>query len=86
MFVPVFTLNLSQKILPGRLAIGEFDGEHPCLVAATTGERVLVHSPHQKPSGTDSLSMSYFVSVLTNSQVQWLLQAEWKKVDMPIKK
>ena len=51
MFVPVFTLNLNQKILPGRIAIGEFDGEHPCLVAATTGERVLIHSPHQKPTG-----------------------------------
>lgn len=62
MFVPVFTLNLSQKILPGRLAIGEFDGEHPCLVAATTGERVLIHSPHQKPSGmVPQLVLSHFL-------------------------
>ena len=51
MFVPVFTLNLNHKLLPGRIAIGEFDGEHPCLVAATTGERVLIHTPHQKLTG-----------------------------------
>ena len=57
MFVPIFTLNLNQKLLPGRISIGEFDGEHPCLVAATTGERVLIHSPHQKQRGL------YFVHV-----------------------
>lgn len=51
MFVPIFTLNLNQKLLPGRISIGEFDGEHPCLVAATTGERVLIHNPHQKLRG-----------------------------------
>ena len=51
MFVPIFTLNLNQKLLPGRISIGEFDGEHPCLVAATTGERVLIHNPHQRLKG-----------------------------------
>ena len=52
MFVPIFTLNLNHKLLTGRISIGEFDGEHPCLVAATTGERVLIHNPHQKLTGT----------------------------------
>eukprot|EP00095_Tigriopus_kingsejongensis_P005469 maker-scaffold865_size87005-snap-gene-0.23 protein:Tk05469 transcript:maker-scaffold865_size87005-snap-gene-0.23-mRNA-1 annotation:"bardet-biedl syndrome 2 protein homolog" len=47
MFVPVFTLNLNQKILPGRVAIGEFDGKHPCLAAATTAEKVFIHNPHR---------------------------------------
>ena len=51
MFVPIFTLNLNQKLLPGRISIGEFDGEHPCLVAATTGERVLIHNPHHNHKG-----------------------------------
>jgi hypothetical protein len=51
MFVPVFTLNLNQKLLPGKITIGEFDGEHPSLVAATTGERILVHNPYQKLTG-----------------------------------
>ena len=40
MFVPVFTLNLNQKLLPGRVSIGSFDGERPCLVAATVAEKV----------------------------------------------
>ena len=48
MFVPVFTLNLNHKILPGRMIIGEYDGEHPCLTAATTGEKVFIHNPHQR--------------------------------------
>ncbi len=56
MFVPIFTLNLNQKLLPGRLAIGEFDGERPCLVAATIGERVLVHNPHHRTQGPTAAS------------------------------
>ena len=40
MLMPVFTLNFSQKILPGRVTIGEYDGQHPCLTAATTAEKV----------------------------------------------
>ena len=51
MFVPLFTLNLNQKILPGRVTIGEYDGEHPCLTAATIGEKVFVHNPHQRIGG-----------------------------------
>ncbi len=46
MFVPVFTLNLNQKILSGRVGIGAFDGEKPCLVAATTAEKVYMHNGH----------------------------------------
>lgn len=48
MFIPVFTLNLNLKILPGRVTIGEYDGQHPCLTAATTGEKVFIHNPHQR--------------------------------------
>ena len=40
MLLPIFTLNLGQKILPGRVAIGEYDGKHPCLTAATGAEKV----------------------------------------------
>ena len=64
MFVPVFTLNLNHKLLPGRISIGEFDGEHPCLVAATTGERVLIHNPHQKMTGLLAVVIKSF-SILT---------------------
>ena len=51
MFVPLFTLNLNQKILPGRVTIGEYDGKHPCLTAATIGEKVFIHNPHQRVGG-----------------------------------
>ena len=50
MFVPVFTINLNQKILPGRVTVGEFDGKNPCLAAATTAEKVLIHNPHRDKS------------------------------------
>ena len=40
MLLPIFTLNLGQKILPGRVTIGEYDGKHPCLTAATGVEKV----------------------------------------------
>ncbi|CAB4058065.1 BBS2 [Lepeophtheirus salmonis] len=36
------------KILPGRVTIGEYDGKHPCLTAATTAEKVFIHNPHKK--------------------------------------
>ena len=62
MLLPIFTLNLNQRVLPGRVTLGEFDGRHPCLAAATTAEKVclvllwcdhsdyqvLVHNPHQR--------------------------------------
>ncbi|XP_023337047.1 Bardet-Biedl syndrome 2 protein homolog isoform X4 [Eurytemora carolleeae] len=48
MLLPVFTLNFNQKMLVGRVCIGEYDGEHPCLTAATTAEKVLIHNPHQR--------------------------------------
>lgn len=41
MLAPVFTLNLSQKILPHRVTIGKYDGEHPCITAATASDKVL---------------------------------------------
>ena len=34
------SLNLGHKILPGRVAIGAYDGKLPVLTAATNGERV----------------------------------------------
>ena len=42
--LPIFTLNLGQKILPGRVTIGEYDGKHPCLTAATGAEKVIFNS------------------------------------------
>ncbi|KAB0804754.1 hypothetical protein PPYR_01724 [Photinus pyralis] len=47
---PVFTLELNYKIVPGLVTIGKYDGTHPCLTAATTADKVLIHSPHRRSS------------------------------------
>ncbi|CAG0880919.1 unnamed protein product [Cyprideis torosa] len=46
MLLPIFTLNLNHKVLPGKVTIGSYDGKHPCLTAATAGEKVFIHNPH----------------------------------------
>ncbi|OXB74090.1 UNVERIFIED_CONTAM: hypothetical protein H355_003153 [Colinus virginianus] len=40
MLVPVFTLKLSHKLQPRTVALGRFDGAHPCLAAATQAGKV----------------------------------------------
>ena len=40
MLVPVFSMKLSHKIYPRMVAIGKYDGIHPCLTAATTANKV----------------------------------------------
>lgn len=45
---PVFTLELGYKILAGLVTIGKYDGTHPCLTAATSTDKVLIHSPHRR--------------------------------------
>ncbi|XP_063169030.1 Bardet-Biedl syndrome 2 protein isoform X1 [Candoia aspera] len=46
MLVPVFSLKLSHKILPRGVALGRYDGTHPCLTAATHAGKVFIHNPH----------------------------------------
>ena len=48
MLLPIFTLQLGQKVVAGRVAVGEYDGKHPCLTAATGAEKVFIHNPHQR--------------------------------------
>ncbi|XP_020661772.3 BBSome complex member BBS2 [Pogona vitticeps] len=48
MLVPVFTLKLSHKILPRMVALGKYDGTHPCLTAATQAGKVFIHNPHAR--------------------------------------
>ncbi|XP_031470763.1 Bardet-Biedl syndrome 2 protein isoform X2 [Phasianus colchicus] len=80
MLVPVFTLKLSHKLQPRTVALGRFDGAHPCLAAATQAGKVLVHSPHSPaprtggsrsaPSGLDA-----HVSLLSINQAVTCLAA-----------
>uniref|UniRef100_A0A8D0GH17 Bardet-Biedl syndrome 2 protein homolog n=1 Tax=Sphenodon punctatus TaxID=8508 RepID=A0A8D0GH17_SPHPU len=79
MLVPVFTLKLSHKILPRMVALGKYDGTHPCLAAATQAGKIFIHNPHSRgqhitanrlaQSGQDSdislLNINQAVSCLT---------------------
>ena len=57
MLLPIFTLNLGQKMLPGRVTIGEYDGKHPCLTAATGAEKV--PSPEDDREGREGGRRSF---------------------------
>ncbi|XP_012883345.1 PREDICTED: Bardet-Biedl syndrome 2 protein [Dipodomys ordii] len=48
MLLPVFTLKLRHKISPRMVAIGRYDGTHPCLAAATQAGKVFIHNPHNR--------------------------------------
>ncbi|KAK4814145.1 hypothetical protein QYF61_009064 [Mycteria americana] len=57
MLVPVFTLKLNHKILPRMVALGRYDGTHPCLAAATQAGKVFIHNPHVRGQRTSTNRM-----------------------------
>ncbi len=40
MLKTVFTVKLNEKILPKKVSVGKFDGNNPCIVAATSTDKV----------------------------------------------
>ncbi|XP_037069324.1 Bardet-Biedl syndrome 2 protein homolog [Pollicipes pollicipes] len=46
--LPLFTLKLNHKLVPGLVSLGVYDGTYPCLTAATSGDKLLVHNPHER--------------------------------------
>lgn len=52
MLLPVFTLKLRHKISPRMVAIGRYDGTHPCLAAATQAGKVT--APTRTPPASRS--------------------------------
>ena len=40
MLVPIFTLKLNHKIHARAVALGRYDGKHPCLTGGTTAGKV----------------------------------------------
>uniref|UniRef100_A0A8C6XHF6 Bardet-Biedl syndrome 2 protein homolog n=1 Tax=Naja naja TaxID=35670 RepID=A0A8C6XHF6_NAJNA len=54
MLVPVFSLKLNHKILPRCVALGRYDGTHPCLTAATQAGKVFIHNPHGRGQHTNT--------------------------------
>ncbi|XP_074896463.1 BBSome complex member BBS2 isoform X2 [Buteo buteo] len=57
MLVPVFTLKLNHKILPRMVALGRYDGTHPCLAAATQAGKVFIHNPYARGQRTSTNRM-----------------------------
>ncbi|ELU16233.1 hypothetical protein CAPTEDRAFT_171644 [Capitella teleta] len=70
MLVPVFTLKLSHKINPRMVAIGHYDGKHPCLTCATTAGKVFIHNPHSRGTrgGRMEASMDSDLNLLNINQ------------------
>ncbi|KAF4010710.1 hypothetical protein G4228_001913 [Cervus hanglu yarkandensis] len=54
MLQPVFTLKLRHKINPRMVAVGRYDGTHPCLAAATQAGKVFIHNPHARSQHLDA--------------------------------
>ena len=50
MLNPAFNVKLGQQIFSGLVVSGKFDGKTPSLACATTGGKVLLHSPHDTHS------------------------------------
>ncbi|XP_073968440.1 BBSome complex member BBS2-like isoform X1 [Rhodnius prolixus] len=65
MAVPLYTLQLKQKILSGRVTIGKYDGSHSCITAATTGDKVMIHSPHLRDRELSMLNVNQVVSAIS---------------------
>lgn len=47
--MPIFTLKLNHRINPRMVAVGTFDGVHPCLTAATQAGKVRGLVPYGCP-------------------------------------
>lgn len=40
MFKSLFTINLNQRIIAGKVSVGKFDGLHYCMVGAIGEDKV----------------------------------------------
>ncbi|KAJ9455476.1 Bardet-Biedl syndrome 2 protein-like protein [Diplonema papillatum] len=53
---PGFELSLGNDILEGLADVGVYDGTHPALTCATSGGKIFVHCPHERPATIESRS------------------------------
>ncbi|CAF0786537.1 unnamed protein product [Adineta ricciae] len=67
MLVPVFSLQLNHKVFPRTVAVGKFNGKTSCLVGATAGNKVFIHSPQDNNPQAQQLEGN--VSLLNVNQV-----------------
>ena len=56
MLIPAFQLHLNERIQRGQATIGNFDGKHPCLCAATVGGKIFLHNPHQASANSKGIT------------------------------
>merc|ERR1719494_137239 len=70
--VPVFTVKLNQKLFPRMVAIGNYDGKHPCLTAATKANKVFIHNPHTRLQHGGRLGSTAISLLNINQQVSAL--------------
>lgn len=69
MLVPIFTLNLHQKVNAHMVTIGKYDGVHCSLTCATTAGKVFIHNPHSRnPEQGRGLSSEGDISLLSINQ------------------
>ena len=40
MLIPIFTLKFNQKVIPRTVTVGNYDGKHPSITAATSAGKV----------------------------------------------
>ncbi|XKL67444.1 hypothetical protein PGB90_002935 [Kerria lacca] len=64
MSVPVFSFRIKYDILPGLVTVGKYDGSHSCLTAATTGAKILIHSPHRHNREISFLNVNESVTAI----------------------
>ncbi|CAF3460420.1 unnamed protein product [Rotaria socialis] len=67
MLIPIFSLQLNNKVFPRTFAVGKFNGKNPSLIGATAGNKVFIHSPHDINPQAHQLDGS--VSFLNVNQV-----------------
>lgn len=54
---PVFTFHLGERVEPGRVTLGWYDGEHPVLTVATPGGKIVMHSPHDVKNKVKTINL-----------------------------
>lgn len=83
---PVFSFRLNQNIV-SQLKFGKYDGIHVCLTAATSSDKVIIHSPHKRIGASNNrISWSetnYDVALLNFNQEITAIETGCLKEDSP---
>ncbi len=48
MLIPIFSLQLNNKVFPRTFSVGKFNGKRSCLVGATAGNKVEIQNSDLK--------------------------------------